>query len=292
MATTLVHAARRTPLACVLLLLASCSESIRLGGECLDDLESCPPVQPADDDIVPPKPEAGAPDASVAIDASMRVPMDSAIVEERPAEEAGSDARFPVWGEYPAFFNPGFELRPGADYGEVTTLGTVLPGGADLSPWHTCQPIGVVMPLTAVRAEPGVQVVQPDAGAPEVVRPQDGRTLVQAPALPNVFWPLGQALEVPMVAGKRYSFAIDMRAITREADLSIQVLGGQNQCVAEQVLDESRRASPDRWETACFDFLPSEAWGRVFLQVKSSTAGGALVYDRIRPATEDICPPL
>lgn len=292
MSTTLVHAARRPLLACALLWLAGCSDSIRLGGECLDDSESCLPVVPADDDDPPPRLEAGAPEASAAIDASLQPPMDSGLVEVPEPEEASIDARFPVWGEYPPFFNPGFELKPGADFGEITTVGAALPGGADLSPWHTCQPIGAVSPLIAVRSDPGVQVARPDGGVAEVVYPLDGRALVQASALPNVFFPLGQALEAPLVAGKRYSFAIDMRAITREADLSVQVLGGKAQCLAEQVLDESRRASADGWETVCFDFLPTEPWSRVFLQVKSSTIGGALVYDRIRPASEEICPPL
>jgi len=268
-----------------------CSELVSLGTMCPDGNGICAvgedaarpvdaePVSPNDSGTTTPRRDAGTVDggAPEPTDAG-RAPITDAVV-------------------FPLIRNAGIELTD-VVHGDVTTVS--LPTATTIAPWFTCQPIGAGPGLaTAVRAEGSTTLADNETPAGEVVTSPDGSdTFVTIRHLVTlVDLPLIERLAEPLRQGQRYAIAIDVRPGNSDAQLSLQVRGGNAEEVcnapSQTVLAETDPITDPRWQTACLPFTTPVDYTHLILSVKSAVLRDArLFFDNIRPASAEECPTL
>jgi hypothetical protein len=195
--------------------------------------------------------------------------------------------------------NGTFSLVTGAP-GDVTTVS--LPYVTGIQPWFTCQAIGGGdNPTTAVRAESSVTLSATETPPGEVVvapnAVDDTDTFISIRHLVTlVDIPLMQRLPQPLAAGHRYALAIDVRSGNTDAQLSLQVRGGNvgDSCVGAQgqtTLAETDPITRSGWHTICLPFSAPVEYTHLILSVKFDLLGDARLFlDNLRSATPQDCP--
>lgn len=291
--------------ACIAALLCAsplgCSEAIPLGSECAEQDVPCSslpgPLQPPAEYDARAATERDL-DAAIPRDSGAPPPMDGRITASpEPSYEAAAPSR---WGILPDFRNPSFELDEGYGPGEITTINGSLPGAGRVAPWFTCQLLGLPFPdtdLTAVRALTEVAEATPDGGVSEPIFARHGLTFISVAALSNAFFPLIQLLDEPLREGTHYSFAIDVRALSDDPELRLEVQSAAEGCFPQKELDATPPVSAAGWQTMCFDFTTDEPHSILFLQVTRGGLAselpaftGRLLFDNIREASDEECP--
>jgi hypothetical protein len=100
---------------------------------------------------------------------------------------------------------------------------------------------------------------------------------------------VGEPLCTPMIAGKQYSFRIDLSyqgLIEGSTPGRLEVWASQTSCGEDQLLWTSP-VVPHTWQTFCATFTPQQAF--TYLQLKPADVGGGVLVDHIVPVAQ--CPP-
>lgn len=281
---------------------AGCSELVGLGSECPMLDSECKIERSATDSGIP-GPRATHPSGPDAAPIQPLLDASDANVAAQLPLDAGADDIPRGAAQFPAVRNGGFELTLGMP-GDVTTVS--LPTATQVTPWYSCQAIGAgANPTTAVRAESSVTLSDSETPPGAVVTAPDGSgTFISMQYLVKIVpIPLVQQLDEPLHVGRHYAFAIDVQSTNPEAELSLRVLGGNDEsaCLGGgEVLGESDPLTAAGWQTICLPFTVSAEHTHVVLSLRSGALlGGALnsstarlFFDNLRPITEAVCPKL
>lgn len=300
----------RHALVLIALFSAACADTVVLGTECLTASGACerqkPLVGDGNDGSSPPPElvDAGEDAPASNLDAGLDdpPPEDTTTPEAgRTPRDAGPfpirDARPPAVPEdagpalFPAFINPSFELVDGGREGAIneTNEGALTASATSIAPWYACRD-GVSVNSTTTYGLPGRQ---------ETVTPRDGNTFI-TDTFPIVVRNLNgvtQELAVPLEAGKRYAFAVDVYAqpdalMLRELQLDL-LWADAFGCFLGRPLATTLPIPPGSWQTRCIDFIapvPANPLSRGVRNLMFMvTAPGdllnftALHFDHIRP---------
>jgi hypothetical protein len=242
------------------LLLTGCLETIPLGRECPDQLDSC-----VDADI-----------PRTSRDPTAQSSDDAGPVDAGPTRDARVDAAQdePVAAQFPALENSSFEEGD-------TQLGPVVSDEV-LPPWRVCD-------VASWRLTDFASVQRPSGNAELRVQPSDGmrflETVVTNAGEPALIY---QPLRAPLPRG-RYAMLVDVQAAD---DLGVTIaLWSGPACALTRRLDVSARIVPGRWQQVCltFEVTPSVSIDGLMLvaSVGDVTMSGTRVYiDNVRADTD------
>jgi hypothetical protein len=258
-----------------------------LGTQCPDD---APCIVASDSGAPPARPDSASPSVDSGVPTQPTEPVPDADVVE------------PQLSAFPAIQNRGFDLNPGSNPGDISTLSSTV-----IAPWYSCQPIsGGDNPTTAVRAESSVMLSESETPAGAVVTPRDGSgTFISMQYLVKfVPIPLVQRLAEPLHASEHYALAVDVQSPNLPAMLSLQLRGSteDDPCLDlnQDLLVESDPVTTPGWQTLCLPFTGTADYKYLVLSLQSGALlGGALMttsarlfFDNMRPATRAECPNL
>jgi hypothetical protein len=304
----------RRAFALLALLSAGCADPVVLGSECLTASGVCEQSKPLPDgDGVD---AGGAPSEADGGEDPPPSSLDGGGDEQPPMEPRDSGgpprdaAMIPVIRDaarpppvppdagpatYPQFLNPSFELVDGGSEGEVSEFPNAqLPSESPIAPWYNNCRTGTTVTSMATYGLPGRMTT---------VTPSDGDTFV-TDTFPIVVLNtngITQELTEPLVAGKRYAFAVDVYAqfdllMLRELVLDVMYPDPLVNCLGRP-LAVTTPIPPGSWQTRCIDFIAPESLARPIrsLMLMANAPGdfvnitAALHFDNIRPATPALC---
>lgn len=97
---------------------------------------------------------------------------------------------------------------------------------------------------------------------------------------------VGEPLCAPMIAGKQYSFELDLSyqgLIEGSTPGRLEVWASRASCEEDQLLWTSPVA-PHTWQTFCATFTAQQAF--TYLQLKPADIGGGVLVDHIVPVAQ------
>lgn len=241
------------------LLLTGCLETIPLGRECPDQLDSC-----VDADIRTSKEPTGQANEDAGL------PVDAGSARDARVDAASDE---PVAAQFPALENSSFEEGD-------TQLGPVV-SDAVLPPWRVCD-------VASWRLTDFATVPRPSGNAELRVQPSDGTRFLET-VVTNADEPalIYQPLPMPLARG-RYAMLVDVQAAD-DLDVTLGLWSGPA-CALTRRLDVSARIVPGRWQQVClaFEVTPSVSIDGLMLvaSVGDVTMSGTRIYiDNVRPDT-------
>jgi len=241
------------------LVLAGCLETIALGYECPDQLDSC--VDAARD--------GGARGASPAPTGSIPV-ADASTVDAGTRSQPGAAADASVEGQFPRLENASFEAPiPEAD-------GALLDTNR-IPPWRACDISWLLVSSAFVQRPGGTRDIE--------LQPTDGSYFLESVVSsrePQA--PLYQQLEAPLARG-RYALRVDVQT-ANDADISVALWTGPA-CDPSRRLDVSARILPGRWQQVCLSFevaagMTVETLMLAATSGTSEMSGTRVYYDNLR----------
>ncbi|MFT3926801.1 MAG: hypothetical protein QM778_29925 [Myxococcales bacterium] len=264
-------------------LSAGCTSTVLLGGDCADKT-ACDGPTHGDGDALGSDGDgdgdgaAGDGDGDASnLDAGSKPKPDGghAPVVDAFIPDPGPPPPGPDGGPgtpFPAFQNPSFERTSGTGPGDLAVGAT----GA-LAPWVACAiPIGQFNFL---------RVEQDTFG----VTPTDGSYFLGYSYMyfVNISMPVAQTLQIPLKAGQRYAFLVDVRSQSgSDEQLGLLVKGGTTPCVAPTTLAEGDYLPNDVWTTQCITFTPSSDLSEIAFMPKNKNGiaiTNRFYVDNIRP---------
>jgi len=138
------------------------------------------------------------------------------------------------------------------------------------APWSACR--------LGFNGVSSAYAVRGDADSQEV-RSSDGSTFIEANIGADDFSGLAQPLKQPFLQGKRYSFAVDLRASAGD-QVALELWGSLITCIPAIKLVETRRVN-DGWQRVCIAFdAPVDVAELVIKPV--GRAGSRAFFDNVR----------
>lgn len=215
-----------------MLLLAGCTETVPLGWECPDQLESC--LDAASDAGV----RTPAPTGPTAV---VPPPIDAGPVRPPPVDARVDAANMPATGGFPELQNISFD-SPG-QVGSLTEANLV-------PPWDACGFSWRVIDRALVDRSNGqtleVRATDRSMFIEYVFSPEDPN---DTSGEPTTGW-IDQRLPFALTPG-RYSIRLDVLASS--GNVVVELLSGPT-CMPTDLLGSTERVSPGRWQSTCLNF--------------------------------------